>query len=354
MRQLLPKHEVIKAIEHRGPSRVPMILHHYALPSAYAGREDQVKEFLEQYPTDVAFYIQQMPPVWDGPGIPTGYSWMHRPAPPATEHSVGIDAEIAITDWAQLDDILAKQPEPQTNMISPKCVQDPFDRQDRYAAIHWWHCLYEKAWKLRGMENLLMDFYINPRQVHQLLEAITDFSCKIIRRAKRELNVDGVWVTDDIGTQAGPMFGLNIFREFFKPCYAAIIKAAHDSGMHFWLHSCGNIEMFIEDFVEIGLDVLHPIQKYTMDERKIAETFGGKLCFWTGMDVQRILPRGTPDDVRREVRFMIDTFDRPDGGCMMALGNVVTPDVPFDNLKALFDETYNYGLAHRKQFSRVQ
>jgi uroporphyrinogen-III decarboxylase len=351
MREPLSRQEVIKAIEHKGPSRVPMILHHYAPPEAYAGREDAVKELLGQYPTDVAFYIQQMPSVWDEPGAPAGYSWMRRPAPPAPAHSVGLDAEIAITDWAQLDEILASGPNPQTIKAFPKCAQDPFERQGRYAGIHWWNCLYEKAWSLRGMENLLMDFYINPRQVHQLLEAITDFSCRIIRRAAKELDVDCVWVTDDIGTQAGPMFGLNIFREFFKPCYAAMIKAAHDNDMHFWLHSCGNIELFIEDFIEIGLDVLHPIQKYTMDESKIARSFGGRMCFWAGMDMQRILPRGTPQDVRREVRFMIDTYDRADGGCMMALGNVVTPDVPFDNLKALFDESYNYGLAHRSQFA---
>ena len=65
-------------------------------------------------------------------------------------------------------------------------------------------------------------------------------------------------------------------------------------------------------------------------------------------DTQRTLPFGTPDDVRREIRFMIDTFDRPDGGCMIALGNVVTNDVPLENVHAMFDEAYHYGLAHRK------
>ncbi|HEX2974080.1 MAG TPA: uroporphyrinogen decarboxylase family protein, partial [Tepidisphaeraceae bacterium] len=282
-----------------------MIFHHYAPPKAQAGREELARQLLRQYPSDVALLIQSMPSVYDEPWGPKGYSWMRRPAPPPPAHSVGLDAEIAISDWAQLAEILANQPDPDTIKAFPKAEEDPLDRNDRYTCIHWWNCLYEKAWKLRGMENLLMDFYINPRPVRQLMEAITDFSCKIIRRAARELNVDGVWVTDDIGTQAGPMFGLNIFREFFKPCYAKLIKAAHDNNMHFWLHSCGNIELFIEDVIEIGLDVLHPIQKYTMDERKIAEKFGGRICFWAGMDVQRILPRGTTDDVRREVRFMI-------------------------------------------------
>jgi uroporphyrinogen-III decarboxylase len=199
------------------------------------------------------------------------------------------------------------------------------------------------------MENLLMDFHLNRQPAHRLLDAITDFCCGMIRRGAKELHTDGVWVTDDLGTQGGPMFGLETFREFFRPCYTRMIQTAHDCGMHFWLHSCGNIEIFLQDFIDIGLDVVHPLQKYTMDERRIAQRFGGKICFWAGMDCQQILPRGSEQDVRREVRFMIDNYDRPDGGCMMALGNVASSDVPVENLKAMFDESYNYGQTHRRR-----
>ena len=92
-----------------------------------------------------------------------------------------------------------------------------------------------------------MDFHTNPDEVHQLLEAITDFNCGMIRRAARELKPDGVWVTDDIGMQDRPFFMPNTFREFIKPCYAKMFKTAYDCGMHFWLHSCGCIEPFIEN-----------------------------------------------------------------------------------------------------------
>jgi uroporphyrinogen-III decarboxylase len=200
------------------------------------------------------------------------------------------------------------------------------------------------------MENILCDFYLNPEPVHRLLDALTDFYCVIIARAGRELGADGIFTSDDIGMQTGPMFSPEIFREFFKPRYARLFKAAHEVGMHFWLHTCGDVRAFMDDFIEIGLDVIHPIQKYTMDEREVARRFGDQLCFWTGMDVQQILPRGTPEDVRREVRFMIDTYDRPDGGGMITAGNGVTPDVPLENLFAFYDETYNYGLKHRQQF----
>jgi uroporphyrinogen-III decarboxylase len=221
------------------------------------------------------------------------------------------------------------------------------DAKGRYTGIHWAYCLYERMWSLRGMENILCDFYENPEHVHRFMDALTDFHCAMIRKGAKELEVDSVWTTDDIGMQTGPMFSPAVFKEFFKPRYARMVKTAHDCGLHFWLHTCGDVRLFMDDLIEVGMDVIHPIQKYTMDEREIAERFGGKICVWTGMDVQQILPRGSTDDVRREVRFMIDTFDRPDGGCMVTAGNGITPDVPVENLLAFYDETYNYGMAHR-------
>jgi uroporphyrinogen-III decarboxylase len=113
--------------------------------------------------------------------------------------------------------------------------------------------------------------------------------------------------------------------------------------MHFWLHSCGNIESFIPDLIEIGLDVIHPIQKYTMDERNIASKFGKDICIWAGMDVQRTIPYGSPDDVRKELRFLYDTYYRKEGRLMLTAGNGMTADTPFDSLKALLDEALVYG-----------
>ena len=350
MRECLPKSEIVKAIEHKSPSRVPMVFHHYTPLRLYQNRHAEFRQLLREYPTDVYFHIANMPPVWEESwGIP-GYSWMRRVAPAKTAgQSVGLDAEVAIEDWSQLDEVLERLPDPMTHKEFVRAEEDPYEIGGRYTCLHWWNCLFERAWKLRGMENLLMDFHLYPDEVHRLLEAITDFNCQMIRRAAREVKPDGVWVTDDIGMQDRPFFMPETFRTFFKPYYAKMFKTAHDCGMHFWLHSCGCVTPFIEDLIEIGLDVLHPLQKYTMDEREIAAKYGGRLCFWAGMDCQQILPRGTPEDVRKEVRFLVDTFDREEGGCMLALGNVATDDVPLENLRALFDEAYNYGLAHRQR-----
>ena len=150
MREPLSREEVIRAIEHRGPSRVPMILHHYSPQKAFAGREKMVKELLAQYPTDVAIYSQHMPTTWSESWGPPEYAWVRKPAPTPPAHSTGLDAQVAIADWAQLDEVLANQPDPQTVKDRPKCDEDPFDRKDRYAGVHWCNCLYEKAWKLRA------------------------------------------------------------------------------------------------------------------------------------------------------------------------------------------------------------
>ena len=90
----------------------------------------------------------------------------------------------------------------------------------------------------------------------------------MLTRAKMELDLDAVWTSDDIGTQTSAFFSLEIFQTFFKPYYQELIEHAHSLGMHFWLHTCGNVRSFIPDLIEIGLDVLHPIQKHTMDEKE--------------------------------------------------------------------------------------
>ena len=193
-----------------------------------------------------------------------------------------------------------------------------------------------------------MDYYDYPDEVHALYRALTDFYKGIVLRAKRELNCDAVWTSDDIGMQTGPFFSLDLFREFFKPYYKELIDFTHEQGMHFWLHACGDILTFLPDLIEMGLDVIHPIQKYAMSEIQTVDKFGGQIAFWAGFDVQRTIPYGTPEDVRREVRFMLDTYYRKDGGLILTAGNNMTPDTPMASLEALLDETIRYSKEIRR------
>jgi len=109
------------------------------------------------------------------------------------------------------------------------------------------------------------------------------------------------------------------------------------------LHSCGNIRPFLPKFVDMGLDVIHPIQKHTMDEAEVARSLGDRVSFYAGFDVQQTIPWGTVEDVRREVRFMIDTYQRPEGRLVFGAGNGINQDCPLESLEALFDEALTYG-----------
>ena len=171
--------------------------------------------------------------------------------------------------------------------------------------------------------------------MHKLYGALADYYCAVILRAKRARGIDGIFVSDDIGSQTGPMFGVGIFLEFFKPYYKRVIDFCHSIGVQLWLHTCGNVTAFLPHFAEIGLDVLHPIQKNTMNEREVADNYGDKMCIWAGFDVQNILPFGTADDVIKETRRLKQVYKN--SRRIFTLGNGVTPDCSLENLKALLD-----------------
>jgi len=140
------------------------------------------------------------------------------------------------------------------------------------------------------------------------------------------------------------------FREFLKPYYTRIGALLQEHGVHWWLHSCGNNTAILGDLAEVGVDVFHPVQKGTMDEVAVAFEFGDRLTFLAGIDVQHALQERDPQGVREEVRFLIDTFDRPEGGMCLAAGNGIVAGTPMENIEAFLDEALCYGLQHRRQF----
>ena len=335
----LSREEVKSVIEGKGAARrIPMAIGLWINSKNFGNREAQYQKLLDRYPEDVKIIGFHIPRIFDAPEDDPSYRWLNfgNPFPPGT----ALDAASALDDWAKLDGVLADFPDPGYPGLITK---NPPPDDGTYRLGVWWYWLFERLWSIRGMENALCDFYENGNEVHRLFRALTDFYKIVVSRGKNELGLDAVFTSDDIGMQTGPFFSLQIFREFFKPYYRELIEHTHSLGMHFWLHVCGNIETFIPDFIEMGLDVLHPIQKYTMDEREIAAKYGKDICIWAGMDVQRTIPYGSPEDVRREVRFMIDTYYRKEGRLILTAGNAMTADTPFDNLKAFLDEALIYG-----------
>lgn len=328
----LKREEIIKVIEGKGEAdRIPLLMDLWIYDNIFEDDPEQRAQWLKKYPCDVKEIFFQMPGMYEAPLEDSKYCWTI----PGTEEdrSRGLDARIAIKDWEDTEEFYQTFPNPDSEALIPKKVE----KGEQYLLGRWWYCLFERLWSLRGMENALTDFYYYPEEIHKLFRRLTDFYKRVMERGKEELGVDGFFVSDDIGTQTGAFFSLDIFREFFKPYYKELIDKAHELETHFWLHSCGNIELFLPDFIEMGLDVIHPIQKNTMDEQKIAKMYGDKICILSGFDVQDTIPFGSHEDIRREVRFLKKTFARPEGHFMLTMGNGSTKDWKRESLDVLYE-----------------
>lgn len=333
----MKREDIKRVIEGKGEGLpVPVMYDFWIGKNVFDGDEAKRKQWLEKYPQDIDTAFFDMPGMTDGPETDPDYFW----AAPGkiTDKTKGLDAQCMIEDWENADDFFTTFPNPE----SPALITKKVEKSDKYLLSGWWYCFFERLWSLRGMENALTDFYLYPEAIHRLFSKLTDFYIRAMERVKEAWDVDGFFVSDDIGTQTAPFFSLEIFREFFKPYYKKLFDKAHELGCHFWLHSCGNIELFLPEFIEIGLDVIHPIQRNTMDERKIAEKYGDQICIWCGIDVQYLFAFGTPEEVRTEVRYLMENYYSPEGRLMMTMGNSSTSDWKLENLEALYEETMTF------------
>lgn len=335
----LTREEMISVIEGKGNAgRVPLLYHFWTNPVVFGENENKAREYLASCPMDIQNVWVGMPDMWVAPADAPSYRWMHHDQL-VNNDDKGFDARVCLDSYDDIDDFLSDFPSADYPALWKQCPAP----DGRYRLLTWWYWLFERQWSLRGMDNALTDFYLFPEETHRLFDKLTSFYCDIIYRAKKNFGIDGVFTSDDIGTQHGPFFSPEIFREFFKPYYKRVIDCAHENGVHMWMHSCGNIEPFLPELIEIGLDVIHPIQKYTMDEREIAGKYGDKICICAGFDVQRTIPYGKPKDVVKELHYLVDTYTRKDGRFMLTMGNGITSDCPIESLRVLLDESVSYG-----------
>jgi uroporphyrinogen decarboxylase len=247
-----------------------------------------------------------------------------------------------IKDWATLDTYLLEGvPDPDSagrlDSITNTLITHGADKYC-FGIIHL--ALFERFHALRGMENTFMDFCVNERESGRLLDALEEYLLVLIRRWGA-LGADGVFMTDDWGSQNGLMISPDLWRSLFKPRYARVFDEIHRLNMDAIFHSCGNVTSIVGDLIDIGLDMLDPVQPGAMNVEQIAREFGGKVAFCGAVDVQNLLASGSPQLVKNEVRRVADTLGKPFGGALL-LGpaNVMTPDIPFENLVALFEAAH--------------
>ena len=335
---MLTKNEVRAAIRFQNPPRPPRAFTKWwgeGLGEQYGAELSRFDKYEEDVVV-VPFPCPSFTPRDDG------FYW-RLPAVDRTK-KVGHDANAALPDWDDLPALLENLPDTDAPGLfdHAKRIADAAHAEGKYVLIHHWSLMYERIWNFRGMENLLMDYYDYPDEVHALHRAVADTENKLLLRAVRELKQDGYMISDDLGGQKALMMSPATFREFIKPYYMETWGIAKENDVDVWLHTCGSITEIIGDLIECGLSVLHPIQKHTMDWDKVAADWKGKIAFWVGMDVQDTLINGSPEDVRREVRLMRDTFDSPEGGFLYAAGNGIVGGTPIENIEAFLDEILTY------------
>ncbi|MBI5723069.1 MAG: uroporphyrinogen-III decarboxylase-like protein [Planctomycetes bacterium] len=195
--------------------------------------------------------------------------------------------------------------------------------------------LYERAWTMRGMENLMMDFYDNPDFVRGLFDAIADFNIALVKRAV-EFDIDAIYFGDDWGQQHGLQMGPAVWREFIKPVLKRMYGAVRSAGKYVFIHSCGDVDELFDDLVEIGLNCFNPFQPEVMDVWTLLPKYRGRLAFHGGLSTQKTLPFGSAEDVRNETQKLIELGSQ--GGYILAPAHSVEGDVPLENMLAFIDE----------------
>ena len=196
--------------------------------------------------------------------------------------------------------------------------------------------LWEQATFLRGMEDLLVDLLLHPGFVHDLLDGITDVLLANLALYDQELDVDCMWLSDDYGSQSGLLMSPKLWREFIRPRLQRISDAVHAAGYQFVLHSDGAISEVIPDVVDLGVDMLHPVQSECVDVRWVKRDFGQNLTIWGGYGSQGTLAFGTPRQVRAEVDALCDDLGAG-GGFILSPGLSLQNEVPVENAAAFVD-----------------
>lgn len=205
--------------------------------------------------------------------------------------------------------------------------------------------MYERAWSLCGIQNVLMDMVTNELELQRLLNDICEYNLKILDIAL-EYDFDAIYFGDDWGQQRGLIMGPERWRKFIKPNMKRMYDKVKEKGKFILQHSCGDVIDIFPDLIEIGLDCYQTFQPEIYDIEKVKKEYGSQLCFWGGISTQNLLPYASPEEVKKEI-VRIAKVMKDGGGYIMAPTHALPPDVPPENVLAMFEVFQNqdkYGL----------
>jgi uroporphyrinogen decarboxylase len=207
--------------------------------------------------------------------------------------------------------------------------------------------IFEQSWYLRGLTEFFMDLVDNKDFAHELMSKITEIRKQNAKYFLSEVGeyLDVFQLADDLAMQNGPYMSPQLYREMIKPYQVELFRFVKQlTPAKIYYHSCGSVTRLLDDLIDVGVDILNPVQISAdgMETDQLKQRFGNKLSFWGAMDTTEILPNGTADNVRNEVRRIIHDL-APEGGFVLASVHNLQPDIPPENILAMFEAASQYG-----------
>ncbi len=379
---MTPRTRMLAAINHEEPDRVPIVLGVSNATGIKAKPYRELKELLGI--TAEERYIYEWPEL--GTVLPDEEALVrlgtdvrgvfdvepahilernaHRPEHSDYINSWGSGAiEVGEEEWfpmvwplvdatteAELDDYPWPDMNDPTRVAHVAAESARLAAENEYAimATPWLLFPFERAFAMQGMEAFLLNMALHPDFAEALLWKIAEL-CKVLMGHFLEAlgpNVDIIKIGDDLGTQDSLLISPAMYRSVLKPIHAdyiAFIKERTSAKVFF--HTDGDVFPLIDDFIEMGVDILNPIQTSAgkmSNLQELKSRWGDQLSFCGAIDTQRLLPQGSPEEVREEVRRVLEVM-APGGGYMVSSVHTVMNDVPAENILAMVDATMQYG-----------
>jgi uroporphyrinogen decarboxylase len=327
------RERVFAALNHQQPDKVPYDVQFTKVAHAkmveYYGDPDfsatigNCFVWYRPYPHQVRFHLTG-PDLWVDE---FGVKWDR-----SVDKDIGIPTNIVVTPdniddvpWPSADDPSRYD---HIQKAIPECG-------DRMKLVSLGFALFERAWTLCGMENVLVYMLTEKDFVHKLFDKILDYNLGIIENAC-SLDIDIFRFGDDWGQQRGLIMGIDLWREFIKPRIKKMCHLAHVKGAHVMIHCCGKVEELFPELVECGVDIFNPFQPEVMDVFEMKKQYGNILSFFGGISIQRTLPFGTVAQVKEEVKKLIDIVGEK-GGYIASPSHDTPADAKPENIAAMIE-----------------
>lgn len=332
------RERVKRAINFQGPDRAP--ISHAILPATQIKYGAALEEILADVHEDFGWHLlpdmqrEHYPPLYKGGRHydDFGVLWDVE-----DEGICGIPIEWPLEDWDSYKTftwpVFGAGP-PKTRLYSGHMA----GFSDDYYARGAWMTTFETMQQLRGMENLLMDLVYPEPEVYQLRDDLLSFNMTWLDKWLTH-EYDGLHFADDWGSQTSLLISPERWREFYKPVYAAMFEKVTRAGVDVHFHSDGYIIDIIPDLIDMGVKVLN-CQAAVIGYDRLHREFAGTLCFRTDLDRQKVMPYGTPDQVRAHIRDLFGQLGTPKGG-IIACGEI-GPDTPLENIRAMYETFMAY------------